>query len=196
MSTTKKNINNNTNTETTPEKLLEFTSNLTEITKKYSYEQEKIENTIHLEATIHKLIYKFSLLQETEYDHAAIGMCCLLQSGSYLKSVTNRTIKIGGTTFTKKNLIFASEQIENTYTLRYIARYMKKTIAKIALHYKIPGHLYSRFKIENATLIASNTEEQNRELATYCTDFQIENTETPEIIIEYLANREKNRTSK
>lgn len=173
-----------------------FTKNLDSYTRQYSIDQENIESDINLRKTVIKLTNKLAGIENVTSEHALIGICALLQVGAYLKSVANRKIKISGTEFNKKNLIFAAEQIECKYTLRTIARYLKCIIAVIAYKNDIPGHLYSRFKLENANLIAQNDPNKNKMFSVYCTDFQIENPETPPPIREFLANREKFRNYK
>lgn len=177
--------------------LEKFNSNFEKITEKYTYEPEKLENNEELKNVTNRLISKFAVYEEVDFDHALIGIAALFQCGAYLLSVSNRKITIGNKEFSKANLIHASQAIENKkYTYRSIARYLRTTIAKIADKYNIPGNLYARFKIENATLISKNDEYTNKKIAIYCTDFQLENPDTPEVVREFLANREKLRTKK
>lgn len=171
-----------------------FENNFEEIANTYTIDLEQSEEEVPIKHKIIQIVNKYATIENVPFDLALIGICSLLQSGAYLKSVTNRKIKISNKEFTKKTLVFAAEQVDNKYTLRKIARVLKHIIAKVSYKYNIPGHLYSRFKIENANFIAQNTPETNRILATFCTDFQIDNIETPAIIREYLANREKNRS--
>jgi hypothetical protein len=98
----------------------------------------------------------------------------LLQSGAYLQSVLNRRINSNGIEFTKKNLVFASEQVNNTYTFRAIAKSLREIIVKISFAYEIPGHLYSQFKLENANYIATRNKKEILEISSYCTDFQLD----------------------
>lgn len=162
----------------------------------YSITQGTEIDVKSIENTVEKIAAKMSIIEGIPTNLAMIGICALLQCGSYLKSVSNRSIKIGNIDFTKRKLLFAAEQVENKYTLRNIAKAINKTIAKTAYKYNIPGHLYSRFKIENANLIAQNDPETNKRISIYCTDFQIENPDTPPIVREYLATREKRRNTK
>jgi len=156
-----------------------FLSNMEQITSKYKIEQENQLDLQEIKQTAIKLIQKIAVIEQIEFDHALIGVCALMQSGAYLKSVTNRKVIIGGKEFSKKTLIYAAELINCNYTFRVIARSLNDVIAKIAYKYQIPGHLYSRYKIENVNIIVNNSIEQNRLNATFCADFQIENPKTP-----------------
>jgi len=176
--------------------LTNFDSSFDKISSIYSITQENPDQDEQLKQKTVLTIAKYAAIAEIPIDFAIIGISALLQSGAYLKNVPNRRIKINNHEFTKKNLVFAAEQAENKYTLRAVARFLRSTIAKVSYTYSIPGHLYARFKIENANLIASNDPETNRKIATYCTDFQIENPDTPLIVRAYLANREKNRSNR
>lgn len=179
--------------EKQPFNIEQFNNNIPNLINQYTVEQEKPEDDPLMLPTINKIIYKLASLHSTTEDHATIGFCSLLQSGAYLKSVSNRRIRIAGIDFTKSDLLFILQSMECRYTLRNIARYLKNTIALVSYQYQIPGHLFARFKIENPNLIAENDTETIRKFATYCTDFQIENPNTPKEIREYLANREINR---
>lgn len=162
----------------------------------YAVTQEAADEKAIIRQKANEIIAKYSQIDSISFDHAAIGICSLIQSGAYLKSVTNRKIRINNHDFSKKTLLYAAEQVGNKYTLRAIARSLQKIIAKIANNYNIPGNLYARYKLENATTIASNSAEENKRIAIYCTDFQLENPDTPTKVREYLANREKDRTNK
>ena len=74
-----------------------------------------------------------------------------------------------------------------------MAKSVRKTIALIAIKYKIPGNLYAKFQLENVDLIVKNSKETNIKIAAYCTDIQRENPETPEIVTQFLLNRERIR---
>lgn len=178
--------------ENTTELLDNFEKNIDQITDKYTITR-KIEDESEIRKTIATIVKKQSITEEINFDQSLVGLCCLLQTGAYLKSVSNRKINIANHEFTKKSLLYVMEQSECKYTLRNIAKHLNKTIALISLKYQIPGHLYARFKAENASLIANNSPEQNLILAAYCTDFQIENPDTPEIIRNFLSTREINR---
>jgi 2-phosphoglycerate kinase len=117
----------------------------------------------------------------------------LLQSGAYLRSVTNRKINSNGVEFTKKNLVFASEQVNNPYTLRAISKSLRDIIVKVSFAYEIPGHIYSQFKLENANYVATKSKQEILQIASYCTDFQLDNLHTPSIVREFLAIREQAR---
>jgi hypothetical protein len=173
-----------------------FDENFEDISNTYKITQENPENDLILKQKTNLTILKYAAIEQIPAEFAIIGISALLQSGAYLKSVPNRRIKINNHEFTKKSLVFAAEQAEFGQTLRSMARHLRKTIAKVAYKYEIPGHLYAKFKIENANIIAQNDSETNKIIATYCTDFQIENPDTPEIVREFLANREKTRSSK
>lgn len=185
------------NVESIEDDIIEkFKSNIDSITDKYPIDKDNPEDEIALKQTITKIIKKYSQIEQITPEHALTGICLLFQIGSYLKSVTNRKIKVGQTEFTKKNLLFATEQSDNKFTLRKIAKYLRQTIADISYRYSVPGHLYARYRIENINEINQNTPEQNKQLATYCTDFQLDNPNTPEKIQQYLSSREKNRNYK
>jgi hypothetical protein len=173
-----------------------FNKNFDSITNKLEYKIEKAEDNEKLKTAVPQLITKLATIQNVTFDHALIGICGLLQSGSYLKSVSNRTIKISNIEFSKKNLLFAMDQIECKFTLRQIARYLKFETAKISRKYGIPGHLFSRFKTENALSYNNLSEETRRIYSAYCADFQLENPDTPPEIRQYLATREKTRQTK
>lgn len=173
-----------------------FESNFENISSIYSITQDKLENDDTLKQKINLTIAKYSAIEDISTDFAIIGISALLQSGAYLKSVANRRIKINNQEFTKKSLLFAFDQADNKYTLRAMARFLKFTIAKVSKTYNIPGHLFAKFKIEYADLIAKSNPEEIKNYSIYCTDFQIENPDTPQIVREYLANREKNRSNK
>lgn len=104
------------------------------------------EKNIRLKAS--EIIAKLADIEQVSFEHAVIGTCVLLQSGAYLKSVLNRKIHSNGVYFSKRNLVFASEQVNNFYTLRVIAKSLRQIIVKISIEYQIPGHLYSQFKLE------------------------------------------------
>lgn len=167
--------------------------NALSLAQRFTVEKESAEDEKQLKNTTAKLIQKISKNEDIPFEHALIGLCGLMQSGAYLKSVSNRKIKMGGKEFTKKSILFAIDQIECKYPLRKIARLLKHTIAQVAMEQSIPGNLYAKFKIENANLIAQSNAEDIKKYSTYCADFQIENPDTPPIVREFLANREKNR---
>jgi len=195
MNAQKKENNAQSSKQQQKNRLDNFLDNVENITDFYRFDQERLVDSELIHQTIDKITDKLASMNNVEYDHALIGICALFQSGAYLKSVTARRITIAGKEFTKKNLNYASDLVESKFTYRIIARYLNKTIATIALKYSIPGHLYSRFKVENANLVANNTQEKNMFLAAYCADFQIENPDTPSIVREFLASREKYRRS-
>jgi hypothetical protein len=173
-----------------------FNNNLDNFTQQYPLERQTQLDETQLKQTVIKLATKIAGVEQISVDHALLGICSLFQSGAHLKSVTNRIITIGGKQFTKRSLVFAYETLNVKFTFREIARYLNKTIAEIAYRYNIPGNLYARFRLENANLIANNSLEENKKIATYCTDFQIENPDTPPIVREFLASREKIRNNK
>ena len=176
--------------------LNEFNANMPHILETYQYEQSRSIDEKDLTLTIFKLVDRLAHTEQVDFNHAFLGICTLLQTGAYLKSVTNRKVKIADKEFTKRSLLFVMDQTQCKYTLRIVARFIRDQIADISYNYRISGHLYARFKIENATLIASNSDEENRTLASYCTDFQIDNPNTPEQVRQYLANREIARSKK
>lgn len=189
MNKTEKNSKNNNN-------LLEsFAENFDNISSAYTITQDKPEDDELLKTKTNLTLAKYAAIEQIPIDFAIIGISALLQSGAYLKSVPNRKIKINNHEFTKKSLVFAAEQAENKYTLRAMARFMKLNIVKVALTYNIPGHLFARYKIENASKIAQMNPEIIKTYSAYCTDFQIENPDCPEDIRQYLADREKNRSN-
>lgn len=140
-----------------------------------------------------EIILKLSDIEQVSFEHSVIGTCLLLQAGAYLKSVTNKKINIKGIEFSKKNLVFASDQVNNVYTFRSISQALRFIIAKISLRYNIPGHLYYQFKLENVNFITEKSKQEITQIAAYCTEFQIDNPDTPYIVREFLAIREKNR---
>lgn len=166
------------------------------IVTKYDLTRESILDETDIKDSINKIICRFATLQNASFDHAFLGMCALFQVGSYLRSVTNRKITVGGIEFTKRNLVIAAEQTKNIYTFRSLARYLKDHIARVSMFYSIPGHLYAKFKIDYPTLISENSQETNKLFSAYCTDFQIENPKTPLKIREFLASRERARMKK
>lgn len=125
-----------------------FEKNINIILSKYNVtsNNEDQERNIRLKAS--EIILKLSEIEQVSFEHGTIAVCALLQSGAYLRSVTNRKIVSNGIEFTKKNLVFASEQVNNIYTFRAIAKSLKNIIALISLEYELPGHLYSQFKLE------------------------------------------------
>lgn len=180
----------------TNDPLVNFEQNFQEIAQTYTVTQIQAEDEGPIREKASQIVQKYAMIENITFDFALIGICGLLQSGAYLKSVTNRKIKINNKEFTKRSLLFASEQVDNKYTLRKIARSIKYIIAQIAVYYGIPGHLFARYRLENANIVAQIPKEQIILFSAYCTDFQIENVNTPQTIREYLANREKNRTYK
>lgn len=174
--------------------IMEFEENFINYVQTYSITQDQQEEEGPIIEKATQIVQKYAMIEGIPFHFALIGICGLFQSGAYLKSVTNRKIKFSNKEFTKKSLLFAAEQVDNKYTLRKIAKALRYTIARVAYYYNIPGHLYSRYKIENANYIAQCSPDKIRELSTYCTDFQLENDHTPPEIREYLANREKNRS--
>lgn len=173
-----------------------FNTNFESITDKYKIEKENIDNDPQIRITVIKITLRLAAYEQIDEDLALLGICSLMQSGAYLKSVTNRKITIGGKDFSKKTLLSIAEQIECKFTLRVIAKFLRTKIAQVGIKYKIPGNLYSKFKVENANFIANNTPEENTKIAAYCTDFQIDNPDTPPKVIEFLALREKTRNNR
>ena len=125
-----------------------FEKNIDIILPKYNVisDIDDCEKNIKLKAS--EIIAKLADIEQVSFEHATIGICALLQSGAYLKSVPNRKINSNGIEFTKKNLLFASEQVNNFYTLRTIAKSLRDIIVHISIAYELPGHLYSQFKLE------------------------------------------------
>lgn len=173
-----------------------FSQRFESITSLYEYQQDIIENDPNIKSEIIKLVEKQALIYQITFDLSYIGICALFQIGCYLKSVQNRSIKIGKIEFNKKNLVFAAEQSGFNYTFRQAARYMKYDIAKLAYRYQISGHLFQMFKNVHLQFINTLDSEELRQFATYATDFQIENQNAPIYLREYLANREKTRNVK
>lgn len=170
-----------------------FDMNFDKITNKYSMTKESLQDDIQIRQFLIRVIQKVADTHKVNFDHALIGFCALMQAGGYLKSVTNRKITVGGIEFSKRTILYAMEEISCKYTLRSLSRYNRAIIAKVAKKYNYPGHLYARFKIENPNLIANLPSEEQEYYARYCTDFQIENPDTPPLVREFLANREKSR---
>lgn len=171
----------------------QFDMNFDKITDKYLMSRDNLQEDIQIRQVLIRLIQKVADTHKVNFDHAHIAFCALMQAGGYLKSVTNRKITIGGVEFSKRTILYAMEETSCKYTLRSLSRYNRVVIAKVARKYNYPGHLYARFKIENPNLVANLPPDEQNYYARYCTDFQIENPDTPPLVREFLANREKTR---
>lgn len=176
-------------TQDDTENLDEFEKRVNQITRDYNVTTENKIDEIALRKTTTQLVTTIAAIKQITFDHALIGLAALIQSGGHLRSVQNRKIRIKDVEFTKKDLLFASDQINNPFTLRTIARGINKTIAAIAIQMKIPGNLYSQFKIENPNHRPDFIQTETLKIAVYCTDFQYENPDTPEIVKVFLSNR-------
>jgi hypothetical protein len=171
------------------ENLEQFTQNLQEITKEYTVTTENKIDETDLKRTASALVGQLAAIKQTTFDHAMIGLASLIQSGAHLRSVQNRRIKIRDLEFTKKDLLFASDQINNPFTLRTIAKGLNKVIASTAMDLKLPGNLYSKFKLEHPNHKPDFNNQEMLKIAVYCTDFQYENPDTPELVKIFLSNR-------
>ncbi len=167
-----------------------FETNFETITPKYNITNESKIDEVDLLNTAKRIVNRFSIITETNYDHALIGCCALLQCGSYLRSVPNRTINVQNKDFSKQELVFAAQQANSNYTLRAVARSMRRIIAKIAIKYRIPGNLYAQFKLQNPQFIPDKDPKETAEIMAYCTDFQYDNPEIPKTVKEFLSNRQ------
>lgn len=186
---TSKNVNNNI--LSLNESLDYFDQNFEFISNSYfsSMISENEENIIREKAN--EIIQRYSIIEGISYNHAVFGICSLFQSGAHMKSILNRTTIIQNVEFTKKTLLFASEQVGNKYTLRAIARSMRNTIVLVSYKYDIPGHLYRKFRLENSDECVLSTEEDLKIYSVYCTDFNSDNPFAPLIIRKFLSKREK-----
>lgn len=180
----------------TNDQLHNFTQNIDIIVDKYQIKKDDPERTTNLDTTIASIAAKLAKIEDVDFDQAMLGICSLLQSGAYLKSVTNRKTTIADKEFDKAGLLKAAEQANCKYTLRVIAKHLRKTIVTVARKNELPGNLYAKFRTENQTHINSIPKEEALELAIYCTDFQLDNPDTPEIVTKFLSNREQNRNQK
>lgn len=165
-----------------------FEARFEEITEKYQVNPDKEDETQVRDMAL-KITNKLSNIANRNFDQTFIGICALMQCGAHLKGVQNRTIKIDDYEFSKRELIFASEQAKNTYTLRKIARSIKEYIAKVAIKYKIPGHLYKKFRTKNPQFEPLKNPQETMYISAYCTDFQYDNPKAPLIVREFLSKR-------
>lgn len=144
-----------------------------------------------------RLIKQIALNEETEPETVFIAFAAILQSGGYLKGVSNRKILLTDKKFelTKRTIINAMKITKCGCTLRTIARHNRELIAEIAFKRKIPGNLYTQYKIHNPEILKQTPEEQWIH-AKYCTDFQRENPNAPFEVIKFLSTREIKRKEK
>lgn len=125
---------------------------------------------------------------------ARIAILLLLQSGSYMKSVSNRLIKLDDKEFTKREITHALEQIKApNITLRNIAYVYRDDMATVARKYNIPGNLYAQFKIINTNINPASQEA--KEISFYCTDVQFDNPNAPQAARDFLSRRKIKRSN-
>lgn len=183
-------VNNDSNSDS-KENLEYFNQNFDIISKTYfpeidnKYEEKKIKEKAN------EIIQRYAIIEGITYNHSVIGICSLFQAGVCLNRVLNRIITIQGIEFTKKTLLFSSDQVGNKYTLRSVAKSMRDTIVQVAYKYNIQGHLYRKFKIENIENIFCNEEKDLKKYSIYCTDFNLDNPSAPLIVRKFLYNRQK-----
>lgn len=182
----KKTLTNNTNTAKTLDDIIEKVEKNLDLYEIMNNEVDQIQS---IKDTTMKIVQQISLAEHIDVDLAFISFALLLQSGGYLKGVTNRKILIGDYEFSKKKVILAMKTVKCVYTLRTIARVNREIIAKIAKKMKYPGNLFSQYKVRNPDIL-KKSEEVQLEHAVYCTDFQRENPSTPEEVLNFLLNRE------
>jgi UDP:flavonoid glycosyltransferase YjiC (YdhE family) len=180
-------------------------NNFEQIFKNFDKEAEKINLTPSAEdsdmklvrTTVDRSIERLAAIKQISIPLATVGLCGLLQAGAYLKGVQNRVINFNNVPFDKKELVYALEKAKSTFTLRVIARSIKEEIIIVSRKYQIPGHLFARFKIEHPELpLDFKNNPEALEYAIYCTDFQIDNPNCPQVVRTFLSTRELDRSNR
>lgn len=170
----------------------DFKTNLDSKVNEYSMGKTTPEDTQQIYTKALEIIDRMAISNKINFDHAAIGVCALFQCGAHIKGVTNRTITVQNYDFTKENLLYASTLSKNTYPLRSIARSLRDEILKVSRYYKIPGHLFRKFKLENPEFIYKD-EEHMLQIMISCSDFQTENPNIPIEAKVFLSKRDISR---
>lgn len=142
-----------------------------------------------------RIIYHINIADQADLDIVLIAVALLLQSGGYMKGVTNRKILVSDYELSKRKVVLAMKSTRCPYSLRTIARANRDLIAQIAKEMEAPGNLYSQYKIYNPEILKQNEETQLSH-AIYCTDFQRENSKAPQEVIRFLSEREFNYKNK
>jgi len=144
-----------------------------------------------------RLIKQISLMDQIDPQTVYIALAILIQSGGYLKGVSNRKAYLIDKNYelSKRTVINAMKASKCNCTLRTIAKFNRDTIAEIAYKRKIPGNLYTKYKINNPDILKASIETQWQH-AKYCTDFQRENPNLPIEVLRFLSTREIKRKEK
>lgn len=167
-----------------------FSKNFDLISENYLLQTNLEQEEKKIKQKANEIIQKYSIIEGISYNHGVLGVCGLLQSGAHLKNVFTRLIIIENIEFTKKSLLFASEQVGNKYSLKSIARSIRDIISQVSFKYNIPGHLYKRFKVDNPDFIPQDLQ-QLKLYSIYCTDFNFDNFKVPLRVRKFLCEREK-----
>lgn len=175
-----------------------FSINLEEIAKNTKLVNEKQIDTETLKKYCSELIKRVATNTDSDIKTATIATLLLLQSGAYLKGVSNRNIKLNDKEFSKRDLSISLETIKSnkSLTLRNIAYGLRDEMVQASRLYNVPGNLFARFKTQYSEQIAKLNDQETFEHSLYCTDVQSDNPKTPALVKEFLAKRKIGKQNK
>jgi hypothetical protein len=177
--------------ESSIQEFKDFENNLKEELTRYKPNAPQ-QNAKEAEKAFEAMVVEIARIEKCSVSDAIVGTAELLQRGAYLKSVSNRAIKINETIFTKKTMLLAMDRLKTSLTLRALAKSKANLIVEVTSYRMTTGNLYTQYKREHP-------EKNNEDLlyhGFYCTDFQIDNPSTPTDVKIFLGKRESDRSSK
>lgn len=169
--------------------LEQLQNKINEIGHIYKTNLDKDQEDIINKAAAEKIISEVARILNLTWIEAAMGITDLYQKGAHLKNVQNRTTYINNKMITKSNINQAMSLTQTKVTHRAIARALKESIQLAAQARNIPGNLFTQYKsyllIQNIKLDEKTLEEHSY----FCTDFQIDNPDTPLEVARFLTTR-------
>lgn len=161
--------------------------------KKYKPEvdkKEELQNNIQISE---RIIVELARQQEISFTQAVYGISDLYQKGAHLKNVQNRSTFINGMQLTKQNITQAMIRIGARITHRAMAKSMRDIIYQASKARDIPGNLFSQYKIYLISQNISLDPNIIQEHSYYCSDYHIDNPNTPMEVSRFLNIRTRSK---
>jgi hypothetical protein len=161
----------------------------------YKSQTDKKEEQEQNLLTAERITLELARQQQIKFTHAAFAISDLYQKGAHLKNVQNRTTFINGLAITKQNITQAMIRINSRITHRAVARALRDIILQASRLRQVPGNLFAQYKTYLLTKEIVFDEATLEEHSYYCTDFHIDNPNTPLEVARFLNTRARTRNT-
>lgn len=180
------------------EDIKNFDSLKGKISETATYYKGGLDKTEDLKIKKHKteqVVIELSRQQCIKFPDAAVAIADIYQKGGHLKNVQNRSTIINGLTITKNNINQALLRLGyRDITHRDMARSIREEIHAISKARDIPGHLFAQYREHLITRNINLDPKDLSEHSYYCTDFHIDNPDTPNEVSRFLITRNRTKT--